>query len=314
MSSFAPHACPSPYPPGVENLTGAELARLAANEKCRQAVRTEVCRRLKDSPNKANYLTFRWFLPADDADKADAYHGLIGCCWNATKTRNRSGLFPRGYPETYCGARKRRVGSIAQPAGGTAEETREAIVDALVDCLCDLRTLPVPEVILTALNGGFHIDADVANALRRRVREESKYLFRYGDDVELQNEKGDPLTLFETLEDKPILRENFYNDVVEIIFQEKPQFVDELGEEGWEVLEQIVELVDNDLLPPTKRERERVLTEVFQKAYGVNERQARTHKSQFRRSFEAAVVAGKPVFERIAELLEWVGYGGGEKS
>ena len=41
------------------------------------SVRAEVCRRLKDSPNKANYLTFRWFLPADDEDKADAFDGLM---------------------------------------------------------------------------------------------------------------------------------------------------------------------------------------------------------------------------------------------
>lgn len=158
MSSPASTACPRPYPPGIENLTRAELAQLAANERCRKAVRADVRRRLKDTPNKANYLTFRWLtfgwpVPPDEEDGADAFDGLIACCWNATKIRNPSGLYPRGYPDTYCGARERLDGSIVQPAGCVADETRETIKDELAGQFHDLRTLSAPEIVLTALNG-----------------------------------------------------------------------------------------------------------------------------------------------------------------
>ena len=84
---------PSPAP-NLESLTSEQLAELASNPKMLDSVRAEACRRLKVSQNKANYLTFRWFLPADDEDKADAFDGLIAVCWKETKYRNRGGLFP----------------------------------------------------------------------------------------------------------------------------------------------------------------------------------------------------------------------------
>jgi hypothetical protein len=307
---------PAPVEPSsnsLESLTPQQLAELGANPETLANARAEVCRRLKDTSNKANYLTFRWFLPADDADKADAYYGLIGCCWNATEIRNRSGLFPRGYPDTFCGARNGRRGSIAQSTGAVAGETRESIMDALADCLYDLRTLPVPEVILTALNGGFHIDADVGNALRRRVREESKYLFQYGHDVVSGDDDGEVLTLFEILPDESD-GTDCYGDAIEIILQEKAQVVEEFGEEGWEVLEQIVDFIDNDLLPQRKRDRQRLVTEVFERAYRVNPRQARTHKSRFLARVETAAIERKAVFEAIAQLLDWLGCWDGENS
>jgi hypothetical protein len=296
---------PAPVEPSsnsLESLTSDQLAELGANPEMLASVRAEVVRRLKDDPRKANFLTFRWFMPANDADKADAFDGLIAVCWKATKKRLPHGLFPRGYPETYCGKRERRDGSIAQPAGGVAEETREAIIDALVDCLYDLRSLSVPEVILKALNSGFHTDADVGNAVRRKVWKESKYLFKNGDDVVSNHDEDNSITLFEVLPEESD-GTNHYSDAVELILEEKSQVVEALGEEGWEVLEEIVELVDNDLLPPTKRERERVLTEVFQKAYGVNERQASTHKRRFQEAFETAAADGKPVFDELLDLL-----------
>ncbi len=280
MSSFAAPASPSPYPPGIENLTGDELARLAASERCRQAVRTEVSRRLKDSPNKANYLTFRWFFPADDADKADAYQGLIGCCWNATKARNRSGLFPRGYPETkQCDGYR---------DGGIAQETREAITGELVEYLHNLRTLSAPEFVLKALNGGFQIAANVGNALRRKVREQSKHLFQYGSDEVSADDEGDPLTLFEIVPDNPGPRTNVYNVVLKVITQEKAQIVEELGEKGWTAFEEILQFVDSESVSgaetgysQNERDFERSLTGVFEKVYGVKQRQARTIKNQF---------------------------------
>ena len=302
-------------PPPDENLEGGltpdQLAELASNPEMRERVRAEVYRRLKNDARKANFLTFRWLLPADDEDKADAFDGLMGCCWLATKKRLPHGLFPRGYPETYFGEIENDDGSIAKRAGGVAEETREAVKDALVDCLYDLRTLPVPEVILTALYGGFHTDVDVGNALRRKVREESRYLCQYGQDAVTNWTKGE-LTLFEVLPDAGP-RTNPYNDVVEVILPERPQIVEELGKEGWEVLMQIVELADNDLLPQSKRARQRAITEVFETVYGVNPRQARTHKSRFLAAVEAAASDGKPIFENIAKLLEWLGCWDGEK-
>ena len=319
MSSRVPPVCPSPYPPGVENLTGVELARLAANEKCREAVRTEVCRRLQDSPDKANFLTFRWLtyrwlVPADEADGAGAYNGLIGCCWNATKKRLPYGLFRRGRPETYCEAIYRRDGSVARRAGGAGEETREAIMDALVERLYELKGLPHGEIILTALNGEFQTDADVGNALRRKVGVRSRYLFQYGGDF--VGKADDWVTLLDVLKENPAgPQPNPYSDTVELILQEKSQVVEELGEEGWEVIEEIVNLADNDSFSQTKpRERQRLVTEVFQTAYGVNPRQARTHKSRFLAAVEAGASEGKPAFEEMAKLLDWLGCWDDEKS
>jgi hypothetical protein len=285
-----PPSVESPINP--ESLTPEELAGLWSNPETRNAARAEIVRRLKDDRRKANFLTFRILLPADPADEADwedAYKGLIGCCWKATMKRLPFGLFPRGYAETYCGKRQRLDGSIAQPAGGVGEETREAIKSALVDCLYELKDLPFATIIPTALNGGFHTDSEVAEVLRRKVRNESRYLFGYGSDV--VSNKFSEITLFEVLKENPAgPQPNPYSDTVELIFQEKSKVVEELGEEGWEVIERIVELVDNDLLPPTKRDSQRVLTGLFQTAYGVNERQARTYKSRFqatvRRIFE----------------------------
>ena len=77
----------------------------------------------------------------------------------------------------------------------------------------------------------------------------------------------------------------------------------QVGEEGWEVLEQIVELVDNDLLPDTMRDRQRVITEIFETVYGVNARQASTLKRRFQEGFETAAADGKPVFDELLDLL-----------
>jgi hypothetical protein len=285
-------------PPDLGSLTPEQLAELASNSKVRGSVWAEVHRRLKDDPRKASFLTFRWLLPADYEDKADAFDGLIGCCWGATKKRLPSGLFLRGYAETYCGKRERLDGSIAQPAGGVSEETREAIKDALAACLHNLRTLSAPEIVLTALHGGFHTDADVGNALHQRVRQlafwdrqkqqESPYVFKYGNDLESQDEEGDAITLFEIVPDNPGSRTNVYNAVLKIITQEKAQIVEELGEKGWTAFEEILELIDNEAVClaetgncQNERDFERSLTDVFERVYGVKERQARTHKSRF---------------------------------
>jgi hypothetical protein len=284
MSFFAAPACPSPYPPGVQNLIGAELARLAANEKCREAIRAEVCRRLQDDPRKANILTFRWLVPANDADKADAFDGLIAVSWKATKKRLPYGLYPRGHAETYCGKRERLDGSIAHPAGGVAEETREAIKDELVACLHDLSA---PETVLRALNGGFETDVDVANALRRKAWKEPKHILYDGDEVS-EDDEGEPLTLFEVTPDDPESRTNVYDTLVEIIFQEKAQVVKELGEKGWTAWEEILELSDNHIaeladkgsLSETGKDCHRAITGVFERVYGVKERQARTLKNR----------------------------------
>ncbi len=269
------------------------------------SVRAEVCRRLKDDPHKANFLTFRWFLPADEADQADSFDGLMGCCWEATKRRIFPfGLFPR---DGLRGPNRALDGSIVR-------ETREDIKNALVDCLYGLRTLTPPEIVLTVLNGGFHTDADVGNAVRRKLREESKHLVAFGDDTGSVDDEGGYATLFEVLPDDPGPRTNPYNEAVEIILRDKSQIVDELGEEGWEVLEQIVELEDNGLFPQTKRDRQRVLTEIFEIAYSVNSRQARTHKSRFLAVVEVRANEGKRLFEWIEELLDLLGCWDGEKS
>lgn len=301
-----------------ESLTPAQLAELAAsNPEMLPGVRAEVCLRLKDDPRKANFLTFRWLMPADDEDKADAFNGLERCCWKETKYRNRRGLFPRGYAETYLGEIKREDKTVEKRAGGIAEETREAIMDALVDRLYDLRTLSAPEIVLQALCGAFQTDADVAEALRRKVRERSGYLFQYGSDA--ASKESTELTLFEVMdEEKKENPPNVYSNTVEFILQEKSQVVEEVGEEGWEVIEQIVELVDNDLLPKGQKERQRVLTEVFQTAYSVNPRQARTLKSRFLAAIETAATLApdrksldrskkKAIFEAVAQLFDWLG-------
>jgi hypothetical protein len=284
MSSPVP-IYPGPYPPGIENLTATELAQLAANERCRKVVPAEVCRRLQNNPDKATLLTFRWLtytwlVPVDEKEGEDAYSGLIGCCWNATKRRNPDGLFPRGYPET-----KQDDG---YREGGIAEETRECIKSALAERLYDLRTLSAPEIVLTALNGRFRTDADVANGLRRRARGESKRLFQYGDDEIFQDNESEPLTLFEVVADDPGPRTNVYNAVLKVITQEKAQVVEELGEKGWTAWEGILELVDSlsaaqaeTGASQNERDFDRSLTGVFERVYGVKERQAFTHKSRF---------------------------------
>jgi len=286
----------------LENLTPEQLAELASNPEMRDALRAEVCRRLKDDHRKANFLTFRWLLPANEEDKADAYDGLMRCCWRAMKKRLPWGLFPRGYPGTFWQRYGIDLGEAIAKA--IREETREVIMTALVDRLYDFKGLSDGQIILTALNGGFHTAADVGNALRRKVREESKYLFGYGGDVLWQDDEGDDVTLEEVLPD-PARRTNHYNEAVEIILQEKSQVVEVLGEEGREVLEKIVELEDDHLLPESDRDGERALTGIFGAVYGVNERQARTLKSRFRKAFVRAVEAGKWVFEQVAELLGW---------
>lgn len=280
MSSYALPSCPSPYPPGVENLTRAELARLGANEKCRAAVRAEVCRRLKDSPNKANYLTFRWFLPADEEDRADAFNGLCACCWKATRKRIFPyGLFPRTGLET-------RGPNRALLGGSVAKETQEDIRTALVDCLYGLKALSDGEVILRALDGGFETDVDVANAVRQGVREDSKYL-AFGDDSVSTGDEGEERTRFDDTPDYPESTTNAYNDLIEIVVQEKAQVVEELGEKGWTAWEGILEFVDSLSVAQAEtgssqneRDFQRSLTAVFEQVYGVKERQASTHKSR----------------------------------
>jgi hypothetical protein len=282
--------------PNLENLTPEQLAELVSTPEMRGSVWAEVHRRLKDDPRKANFLTFRWFLPADEADQADAFRGLMCCCWNATEKRIFPfGLFPHDSSQTSGPNRALLGGSIAR-------ETQEDIENALVECLWRLRTLSPPELILIALNGGFHTDVDVGNAVRRKVREESRHLSKYGSDAVSKDDEGGYGTLFEVLPDS-VDRANHYNEAVEIILQERAQVVEELGEKGWEVLEEIVEHEDQGMLPMTKRDRQRLLTEMFQTAYGVCERQARTHKSRFLEAIEAGASEGKPVFECIEELL-----------
>jgi len=227
-------------------------------------------------------------MPANDADKTNAFDGLIAVCWKATKKRIPYGLYPRGYAETYCGKRERLDGSIAQAAGGVAEETREAIKGELVACLHDLRTLWAPDIVLTALNGGFQTDANVGNALRRKVREESKHFLQYGGDEVSEDDEAEPLTLFEVTRDDPKSRTNSYNNLVEIIFQEKAQVVEELGEEGWTAWEEVLELADNHIeeladngsLSQNGKDCHRAITGVFERVYGVKERQARTLKNR----------------------------------
>ena len=315
----------------LENLTPEQLAELASNPEMRDPSRAEVCRRLKDDPRKANFLTFRWLLPANEEDKADAYDGLMRCCWRAMMKRLPWGLFPHGYPEKFW----QRYGIDLGQAIGRAirEETREIIMTALVDRLYDFKGLSDGQIILTALNGGFRTAADVGNAIRQRVREESEYFLQYGDDVVWEDGKGRCLTLFDLLDNPnpepasrrvsrrlpgnatedptqfvlvPVrARTNHYNEAVETILQEKSQVVEVLGEEGGEVLEKIVQLEDDHLLPEGERDGERALTGIFGAVYGVNERQACTLKSRFRKAFVRAVEAGKWVFEQVAELLGW---------
>jgi len=229
-------------------------------------------------------------MPANDADQADAFEGLKACCWRATEKR----IFPYGlFPDI-------RRSIVAA--------TWDAIVDALVDYLYGLKGLSVQEIVLTTLNGGFQADVWVGNAVRQRVRQRPA---KYGGDFISDGEGY--ATLFQVLPDN-VDRANHYNDAVEIILQEKPQIIEELGEEGWEVLEEIVEHEDQGMFPKTKRDRQRLLTEMFQTAYGVRERQARTHKSRFLAEIEAGASEGKPVFECIAELLTMLGCWDGEKS
>lgn len=287
----------------LENRSPLELADLASTPEQLGNARAEVVRRLKGDPRKANFLTFRWLLPADEKDKADAFAGLIGCCWRAIKMRLPSGLFPLGYADT------------KQRDGGIAQETREAITDALVARLHDLRTLSAPEIVLTALNGGFHTDAEVGEALRRGFRQSavwdgqkqgySPYLFKYGNDVVGKEEVGksrfETLTLFDVVPDNPgprpdrkpgawavFSRTNVYNALLKIITQEKAQIVQEFGEKGWTAFEEILELVDNNAVSLTEtrnsqndRDFDRALTVVFEQVYGVKERQARTLKTRF---------------------------------
>jgi hypothetical protein len=276
-------------PNNLESLGPEDLADLATNPEMLVSVRAEVCRRLQDDPRKANILTFRWLMPANDADKADAFDGLIAVCWKATKKRIPYGLYPRGYAETYCDKRERLDGSIAQPAGGVVEETREAIKSELVDCLHDLSA---PESVLRALSGGFETDVYVANALRRKAWKEPKHILYGGDEVS-EDDEAEPLTLFEVTRDDPKSRTNAYNNLVEIIFQEKAQVVKELGEEGWtawqEILElaenHIAELADNGYLSQTGKDCHRAITGVFERVYGVKARQARTLKNRLLGTF-----------------------------
>ena len=74
--------------PNLESLTVDELADLASNPEMLGGVRAEVSRRLANDPRKANFLTFRYLLPADDADQYDAFVGLQRCCWRAAKARH----------------------------------------------------------------------------------------------------------------------------------------------------------------------------------------------------------------------------------
>jgi hypothetical protein len=179
-------------------------------------------------------------------------------------------------------------------------ETSSLGIDAkLIPYLEDLsRSLAPPETVQRALNCGFQTDADVANAYRDQVRREREI-----DSLDrlLNQDEENVQTLLDVLPDEPDSRG--YDDAVELITVERTEIEEVLGEKGWEVLLVTTELEDEGLLPRTERDLERVLTALLEVTYGVNERQASTHKKRLREAARAAVKAGNPIFERLGHLL-----------
>jgi hypothetical protein len=278
--------------PDFPSLSSDQLAELGGNPEMLEGVRAEVYRRLRDDPRKANFLTFRWLLPADEVDKTQAFDGLMACCWNATEKRILPyGLFPYGYLESE--KRERLV-----------EKMRDSITTGLIARLYEIRSLAASEIITAALNGDFQIDAEVANAVRQEVRQERK---TRSFEVELElaslHEEEGTATFLDILEDRADSQNNPSSDASEVITLEIAQITQAMGQKGWEVLFELAELIDGDSLPEGKRDRERVVTEVFQDVYGVKARQARTRKDRFQEEIRAAVKAGNPVLEKIVETL-----------
>jgi hypothetical protein len=283
---------PAPVEPSsnsLESLTPEQLAELGTNPEMLASVRAEVVGRLKDSPHRANFFTFRYLLPADDADRYDAFRALCRACWNAAKARHAIPM---------------RYASDGRRCPADFEKSSCEIDAELISNLGTLGSLEPRRIVEKALNLGFQTDVDVANAFRQRMRRER-------DTISLDHLMTQELaehnvhTLFDFLADDPDSGSNPFSEAAELIRSEKPAISKVLGERGWEVLWELVELVDNDLLPTQQRERERTITGIFGTIYGVNARQAQTHKSHFRRTFEAAVREGHPILSEVAELLGW---------
>jgi hypothetical protein len=252
-------------PSALSSVSPDQLVDLSADPEMLEAVRAEVFRRLQDDPRKANFLTFRFLLPSSEEDRWDAFDGLIGTCWNAAEARH---------------ALKVHTWTM-----DFVEDARDAIKGELTNVLHDLRPVPPRDVIRIALNGGFKIDAEVANAMRRRI-----YAERRNASLREEDEFVPP-------------RPDNFQPLIELITQEKSELVHVLGEAGWEVLWCFTQLVDADLLPAGQRDQERVLTEAIAAKRGVRSRQASSDKARFRLAFSQALQTGNPILGRIAGLL-----------
>jgi hypothetical protein len=282
MNSALIPALPPSHPPELKNLTRAEIAELAAKTEFHEGIRAEVCRRLSESPQKANYLTFRWLIPLNEGDKANAFDGLMACCWNAVKKRH---AFNDYFPDW-------------------VQTAREAILDELVTRLSEFSTLSIQEVIHIGLGGDFRTDADVANAVRRRVRQERRYL-RYAEDIGGRNEDGEYVSLFEiSPEDVSVTsKPNPHHSGALFVQKHKPRILEAVGETGWVVLSAFVELSDDGLLPGTQREQGRVWTDAIAAKLGIGDRQARTYKDRLIRALYAETAARNSVIPEITNLL-----------
>jgi hypothetical protein len=276
--------------PGLRLLTNQELCIAAQQEKMCEFVRAEVCRRLERRPQKANYLTFRWLLPSDEANRADAFDGLVACCWNATQKRVLPfGLFPFGCWED---------------RSETVANTRDKILTHLVHALHEARSLNPTEIVRKALNTEFSTDADVANAVRRALRSDAKYLAE-GDSFVSGDEFGYRVTLVENLSNaqSATSRASSYASPAPFLRRHNAEILRFLGKDRWKTLWTLVHLNDSGLWPDTDREQRRVWTEAICARFGVGVRQARTYKARLESFLEEAAETGHPVMRELRDFV-----------
>jgi hypothetical protein len=264
------------------------LAEALDDPARRETAEDEIKYRLSKTP-LANRFAYRFLLmwnrgrvrslsPDEAADLARALDGLRCCCFKAI------------------GVLLRAPGYRGDNRGFDPDTTRRFIEDRILEILSPYGNWQESELLVLALGRHFKnlpagIRCDLIDAIRKEYTRKAKVL---------------TFLSLNTPEDSPTSDcATDLDGAVELLSLRKDEFIDLLGELGYETLCVSAEFgqTDDDETGETRQARKGGLTRAISKKCGISLRQASERKRHLHEMMAEAGKAGHPLVSELCELL-----------
>jgi len=260
----------------------------------------EIERRLTEV--KSTCLAVRYLLPRDEADREDAFDGLIAICF-----RVKRNLFVVDEDSKNC-----EFARAGAEGDNLFWATRKFIVEVVCRFLLPYTTKQSTEIIKAALEGKFRYIPrivrlrliDKVRAWKRRKKtvwhETLSLSFPMGNEDDDKEEFGDGVA-FNVDRQGPsrnlnstLTRPGQWNlpEICAVFRDLEPKYRPLLGERGWEVLLCFADTADHKT--KNKREQKGRITRLITERRGVNERQARSDKHFLKKRLKEIAHATEP--------------------